>query len=249
MGAPRFYLDAPLAVGAHLALPAAVFNHAMRVLRLKPGAPLVLFNGDGADYGAVVVRASRREAAVEITHRQPRATESPLAITLAQGVAKGERMDYSLQKAVELGVDAICPLWTQHAAVKLDAERCRRKHQHWWGVVVAACEQCGRARLPALALPRDLGDWLSTLDPKTCKLLLDPGAPGGLDCAPRAADPVVLLVGPEGGLSAAEVELAKAAGFVGARLGPRILRTETAGVVALALLQLLWGDLGTVGEP
>ena len=160
MRIPRFYLPAPLAVGATVALDDHAFNHAVRVLRLKPGAALILFDGEGGAFAATLIEVGKREARARVTEALPGAVESPLRVTLAQGISRGERMDYTLQKAVELGVAAIQPLFTEHGGVDLGGERLARKIQHWRGIVIGACEQCGRNRLPELREPVPLAEWL-----------------------------------------------------------------------------------------
>lgn len=244
MRIPRLYLPVPLAVGARVLLSPGAFNHAVRVLRLKAGAPVALFNGLRGEFQGVLESVSRREAAVRVEALLPREAESPLQVLLAQCISRGERMDYTLQKAVELGVAGIMPLLSEHAAVSLgDGERLARQLDHWRGVVIAACQQCGRNRLPPVQEPRALSAWLADEVPAGLKLMLEPLAACRLtELAPAPA--ITLLIGPEGGFSPAEITRAHGAGFVGVRLGPRIMRTETAGLAALAALQTLWGDLG-----
>lgn len=242
MPIPRFYLPAPLAVGATVALNDNAFHHAVRALRLKPGAALRLFNGQGGAFAATLIEIGKREAWARVTGEVPGEVESPLPVVLAQGIARGDRMDYTLQKAVELGVSAIQPLFTERSGVDLTGERRLRKAQHWRGIVIGACEQCGRNRLPEVREPLSLTDWLGRPAAPGWRLLLDPAAERGLRGLAPPAGAVLLLIGPEGGLSSAEITQARAAGFTGIRLGPRVLRTETAGVAALAALQALWGD-------
>jgi len=265
MRVPRLYLPVPLAAGMTLPLNENAFNHAVRVLRLKPDAPLTLFNGQGGTFAAKLLEVSKREAWVQVTSALPGEAESPLQVTLAQGISRGEKMDYTLQKAVELGVAAIQPLFAKRSGVDLAGERLIRKIQHWRGIVIGACEQCGRNQLPELREPLPLIQWLAQQnDPfppregrvegggeaskegaRAClRLLLDPLAKQGLRGLEPPTGTVTLLIGPEGGLSPAEIAGAQAAGFAGVRLGPRVLRTETAGVAALAALQALWGDWG-----
>lgn len=243
MRIPRFYLPAPLAIGATVRLDDNAFNHAVRVLRLKPGATLVLFDGEGRAFAATLAEIDKRQARARVTADLPGDGESPLRMTLAQGISRGEKMDYTLQKAVELGVATLQPLFAERGGVALAGERLTRKVQHWRGIVVGACEQCGRNRLPELREPTALADWLAGLgrDPGL-RLLLDPLAERGLRGLKPPSDGVTLLIGPEGGLSPAEIADALEADFTGVRLGPRILRTETAGVAALAAAQALWGD-------
>jgi 16S rRNA (uracil1498-N3)-methyltransferase len=239
--AARLYCDLPLSPGAEFALPEAAARHAVTVLRLQVGDALNLFNGEGGEYRASLVAVGKREARVRLIEFHPAERESPLAITLALGISAGERMDYSLQKATELGVSAIVPLATERSVVRLSAERADRRLQHWRHVVIAACEQCGRNRVPAVAPLQTLSGYLAT-PAQGQRLLLSPDAATQLKQVPRAGA-VVLLVGAEGGLAPSEFKAAVASGFEPVSLGPRILRTETAPLAALAVLQALWGDL------
>lgn len=239
----RFYLDQPLKVGSEVLLSEAVFNHAIRVLRLRQGEALVLFNGEGVEYRAQLSRVEKRQAWVLLESCQPAVAESSLALTLVQGVSKGERMDYSLQKAVELGVQRIIPVLTERSVVNLDQERWQRRHEHWQGLMIAACEQCGRGVIPQLLPVQPLCKWLASTD-SDLRLVLDPCAATSVRQLPIVqTQPISLLIGPEGGLSTTELHSALQVGCIGVRLGPRILRTESAGVTALAALQVLWGDL------
>lgn len=241
----RTYLDAPLAAGARVALPDAAAAHLLRVLRLGAGDACVLFNGDGRDYDARIVATTKKAAEVQIVSAKDVATESPLRITLAQALARGDKMDWILQKATELGVAAIAPILTERTEVRLGGERADRRLVHWRGVVASACEQCGRARLPAVGDPSPLADWVAALPADACRLALDPEGEPAARTVPLAGDaPVVLAIGPEGGFSERDLATLRAAGFRGLRLGPRILRTETAGLAAIAALQALHGDLG-----
>jgi 16S rRNA (uracil1498-N3)-methyltransferase len=243
MRIPRLYLPGPLMIGATVALDGQAFNHAVRVLRLKPGAMLTLFDGEGGAFAATLSEIGRREAWVQVKGALPgEAVASPLQVMLAQGISRGEKMDYTLQKAVELGIAAIQPLFTERSSTAPGGERLARKIQHWRGIIIGACEQCGRNRLPELREPLPLAEWLRRPGEPGARLLLDPQAERGPRSLDAPVDAVTLLIGPEGGLSAAEALQARAAGFAGIRLGPRILRTETAGVAALAAVQALWGD-------
>jgi 16S rRNA (uracil1498-N3)-methyltransferase len=235
----RTCVDMPLAVGARLALPEEAAAHLVRVLRLGPGDGCVLFNGDGRDYAARIVSANRKSVEAEIASAREVRNESPLRIVLVQGIARGEKMDWVLQKATELGVAAIVPVHAARGEVRLDGERAGKRLRHWRSVVMAACEQSGRARIPGVAAPRALADALADL-PAT-RLLLDPAATQPLPSA-IAADGCALAIGPEGGWSATDIGTLQAAGFIGARLGPRVLRTETAGLAAIAALQARAGD-------
>jgi 16S rRNA (uracil1498-N3)-methyltransferase len=238
----RHFVDEALVVGDSLLLPEVAHAHLVRVLRLAPGARVRLFNGDGYEDEAEVEAAGTREARARVLSRVAVASESPLAITLAQGIARGEKMDLVLQKATELGVARIAPVQTERTEVKLDGERAEKRGAHWRGVVASACEQSGRARLPELLPPTSLAHFLAG-EKSEHRLVLDPGAGQALaqlGLAPGAS--VCLLVGPEGGLSERDLAAARAAGFTGLRLGPRILRTETAALAAISGLNALYGD-------
>lgn len=240
----RCHVDAQLGPGARLRLPEASTQHLLRVLRLGTGDEVLLFNGDGSDYRARLLDAQRRGAEVEVLAVEAAAAESPLRITLGQALARGEKMDLVLQKATELGVAALVPLVSERSEVRLDAERAARRMHHWRGVVAAACAQSGRARLPPLSDPAPLASFATTHVEAGPRLILDPGATGGLDALPEAPESLTLLIGPEGGWSERERELLASAGYTGLRLGPRVLRTETAGLAAIAVLQQRFGDLG-----
>lgn len=242
MRVPRIYLPLSLAAGASVPLDDNAFNHAVRVLRLKPGAGLILFDGQGRAFSATLTETGKRQAWAKIVKPLPDEPEPPLRIVLAQGVSRGEKMDYTLQKSVELGVSAIQPLLTDYGGVGLSDERWLKKVQHWRGIIIGACEQCGRNRLPELRDPATLSDWLNRSSEAGSRWLLDPLAEAGLRELDAPNGRATLLIGPEGGLSVEEIQRARAAGFVGVRLGPRVLRTETAGVAALAAVQTLWGD-------
>jgi 16S rRNA (uracil1498-N3)-methyltransferase len=205
---------------------------------------LVFFNGVGGEFSAVLERVERCGGAARVEGFSPREAESPLTVVLAQGIPKGERMDYVLQKAVELGVSAIQPLFTERSVVHLQGNRLSARVRHWYGVVTSACEQSGRNRVPEFLAPLQMDAWLGMISPSGGKFVLDPGAEEGLSAVARPAIPVTLLIGPEGGLSDTEVGRAQAHGFGRLRLGPRVMRTETAGLAMLAALQVLWGDLG-----
>lgn len=241
MGTPRLYVDLPLATGRELDLPPEAAAHVARVLRLRAGEPVLLFNGDGRDFAATLLAVQRQDVRVLVGDCGEVEAAPVLRLHLAVGVSRGERMDFVIQKAVELGVAGIRPLFTERSVVRLDAERLARRHAHWHGVLVAACEQSGRRRLPRLHEAQALADWLPTV--AGTALLLDPRAERSLATLPAPHGEVTLLVGPEGGLSADERARAVRSGLVAVRLGPRILRTETAPLAALAAMQVLWGDL------
>ena len=239
----RCFTDQPLAPGGVATLSESATGHLVRVLRLGVGDAVVLFNGVGKDFAATLRSVGKRGAEAEVTDARPVANESPLRITLAQGIARGEKMDWVLQKGTELGVAAFAPVSTDRTEVKLDAERAAKRLAHWQAILVSACEQSGRARLPRLAEPLSLANYAAA-EAAPVKLVLDPTADLGLhDLSLPAAADVALLVGPEGGLSERDLATARAAGFTGLRLGPRILRTETAGLAAIAALQAVYGDL------
>jgi len=243
MRIPRVHVAQPLQAGREVLLPEQAGEHISRVLRLERGHPLILFNGDGNEYDATLASLARRAVSAEVTAVRAVDRESPLPLTLAQGIARGEKMDWILQKATELGVARIVPIVTDRTEVKLDPERAERRVAHWEAVVASACEQCGRRRLPEVGEPVKLSDWAASLDESAgLRLALNPHG----DVAPRdlpASAHATLAVGPEGGLSSHDLAALGAAGFRGLRLGPRILRTETAGLAALAAMQALIGDL------
>ncbi len=238
----RIYLPQPLVEGQDLPLPDGAFRHLVQVLRMGPGDSFVLFNGGGGEYAATLVQVTKKGAVARIGAHLPVNRESPLDLTLAQCVSKGDRMDYTIQKAVELGVTRILPLLSARSVVRMDAERWEKKIEHWRGVVISACEQSGRTALPELATVQALAGWLDSGRSFGTGLTLDPEGARGLREMPAPAGPVTLLVGAEGGLSPEEIERSRKAGFIGIRMGPRVLRTETAGVAALAALQACWGD-------
>ena len=244
MQVPRLHVDLPLAAGRRITLPETAGHHVARVLRLAAGDALTVFDGRGGEYPATLVRVSRAAVEVDLGAHDPVDRESALAVELGQGICKGDRMDLVVQKATELGVRTIRPVVCERTVVKLDAARAERRMAHWRAIAVHAAQQSGRTRVPEVAGVEDVGAWLSRAGTGPA-FVLSPRAGASLsDLAPPApGEPVRLLVGPEGGLSPREVERAGAAGFKGLRLGPRVLRTETAALVALAALQARWGDL------
>lgn len=240
---PRFYCSQPLAIGATVDLPEAVAHH-LHVVRLQPGAALTLFNGEGGQYRATVVETGKRRATASIDAFEDVEAEAPYSVTLAQGLPEGSKMDWIVEKAVELGVAAIQPLAAQRSVVRLSGERAEKRQAHWQGVIVSASEQCGRNRLAALQPLADVGPWLAAPS-ASVRILLSPRATESLAAWARAnaAQPVTLLIGPEGGLSPQEEDAAVAAGALSLSMGPRVLRTETAGLAALALLAGAWGGV------
>ncbi len=234
----RFFIDAPLALGEH-ELPEAQAHYIGRVLRMAAGDQVRLFDGSGQEYLGTLLEVGKKRVSVTLDEQFAGQPDSPLAIHLGQGLSRGERMDWAIQKATELGVSEITPLVSERCEVRLKDERADKRMAHWRQVAVSACEQCGRSSVPVIHAPQALADWVAASHAEL-KLVLHPVAEPLLSHAKPAS--LAFLIGPEGGLSDAEVEQAKAAGFHAARLGPRVLRTETAPVVALAMAQQLWGD-------
>lgn len=240
----RCHIDLPLQVGDEPLLPERAAAHLARVLRLREGDPCVLFNGDGCDYAARLLAMGKREVRVRIVSSSRVENESPLRIVLLQGIARGERMDLVLQKATELGVAAIVPVSGERTEVRLDAERAEKRLAHWRSVVESACEQSGRARVPTVSAPAALEAAARALQGDGLRLVLDPQGEHRLDALERpAAGQAWIAIGPEGGWSPRDRTTLQAAGFSGLRLGPRVLRTETAGLAAIAALQARFGDL------
>jgi 16S rRNA (uracil1498-N3)-methyltransferase len=241
MRIPRIFHPQPLSANSRIALDANAARHVGRVLRLAVGAELILFDGLGGEYPAHIVELDKRELWVACGEKVDNNCESPLSITLAQGVSRGERMDYTIQKAVELGASRIAPINTERSMVNLKGERLEKRMEHWRGVIISACEQCGRNTLPELLPQVSLLEWLQRPVDGT-GLLLDHRATNGVSGLELGGG-CTLLIGPEGGLSGKEREAAVVAGYRGMRLGPRVLRTETAALAALAAIQSRWGDL------
>lgn len=241
MSRSRIYVNEPLAPGTTVTLNDEQAHYLKRVLRLSTGATVHAFNGGDVDYAATVLSARKGRVELSIGESTRIATESSLAVRLLQGIARGERMDFVMQKATELGVARISPVFTDFSVVKLKAERAQKRLQHWENVVRSACEQCGRSRLPTVDRPQPLADALSAAERADCRLMFATNAETRLaDIAP--CDSVDILIGPEGGFSAQEEQIAAAAGFRAVALGPRTLRTETAALAAIAALQSMWGD-------
>ncbi len=242
MRIPRLYTPPPLTTGESVLIDGQTAHQVINVLRLRSGAQLRVFDGAGHEYHAILGDTGRGRIAVTVGEQVAGLAEPLLQVTLAQGIARADRMDLILQKAVELGVSSIQPLWMQRSQSHLKGARLEKRRQHWQGVVISACEQCGRNTLPTLAAPASFADWIHTVPGSDCRIMLQPESAHTLqDTAPTNGN-ITLLVGPEGGLNASEQSLAKAEGFSGIRLGQRILRTETAALAALAGMQVLWGD-------
>ena len=234
----RFFIDAPLSLGEH-DLPEAQAHYIGRVLRMGPGDAVQLFDGSGQEYLGQLLEVGKRNVRVSLDQALAGQPDSPLQIHLGQGLSRGERMDWAIQKATELGANEITPIVSERCEVRLKDERADKRLAHWRQVAISACEQCGRSTLPVIHPPLTLAEWLKGSEAEL-KLVLHPVAEPLTSHAKPAK--LAFLIGPEGGLSEAEVDQAKAAGFHAARLGPRVLRTETAPVVALSVAQQLWGD-------
>ena len=242
---PRFYCPLPLPVGATVDLPENAARHACRALRLREGDELVLFDGNGGEYFCRILTAARDAVAATVLRWDQVERESNVPVTLVQSLQAGDKMDTTVQKAVELGVARIVPVAARRSVLKLAGDRATRRVEHWRAITASACEQCGRNRLPPVGDIVELGRWLKNpTGGPNLRLLLAPGATDSLAQLepPAEGGGVELLIGPEGGLAPEEMDLAEAAGFRAVRFGPRVLRTETAGMAALAAIQALWGD-------
>jgi 16S rRNA (uracil1498-N3)-methyltransferase len=264
----RVYVDAPLRAGQQQPVEGGAANHIIRVLRLRVGDELTLFDGRGGEYAGKIDAMHRDDVLVTVLEQRPLERESPLQLTLAQGVSRGERMDWVMQKATELGVARIAPIFTERSIVRLDAKQAQKKVQHWRSIIISACEQSGRNRVPEISMPVQLHEFLDRgplgasgsdgdgapgvapahaahIDrlPGSTRLLLSPRASLRIADVTAVDAAVAVLIGPEGGLTDNEQEWATSLGFTPVRMGPRVLRTETAAVAALALLQQKFGDL------
>ncbi|MSQ68713.1 MAG: 16S rRNA (uracil(1498)-N(3))-methyltransferase [Gammaproteobacteria bacterium] len=238
---PRLYSPTPLTPGSVIVLDPVGARHLREGLRLRLGEALLLFDGRGGEFAANLTAIDRQQVRVRVGEHYPVRRESALDITLAQGISRSERMDYTIQKAVELGVSRLVPLATERSTVRLDAERARKRAEHWAGIVRHAAEQSGRTEVPPIAEVVDLAGYIEQ-ERAPLRLLLDPSAGVSLTRVTLGAE-ISLAIGPEGGFSPAERALLLAAGYQGASLGPRVLRTETAALVALSILQSRGGDL------
>ena len=238
----RFFCPELNLSNKQFSLPEAVHRHAVQVLRLKKGVKISLFDGRGLEYEATLDQVGKRESVVILGQKIESQNESPLEITLLQGISRGERMDYALQKAVELGVSKVIPVITERCNVQLSNGRAEKRLSHWQGVMVSACEQSGRSVLPELMDVMPLEE-AKMINQQSSRLVLDPLAKQGFTTLEKQQK-ITLLIGPEGGLSEQEVQLLTEQGYQTVNFGPRILRTETATVAAIAVIQTLWGDLG-----
>jgi len=239
----RFFTDSPLAVNNDIQLSENAAAHATRALRLNAGDKAVVFNGDGFDYECTLTSVKKNAVTATVTGAKKINSESPLNITLLQGISSGDRMDFTIQKAVELGVTLIQPINSQRSVVKLTHDRAEKRIEHWQNVAISACEQSGRAFVPKVLAPLSLEAWLSQ-NPyaDTTRILLNPVGARRLTEIPKPASAIELLIGAEGGLSNSEIDLASSQHFQSIVLGPRILRTETAALTAIAAMQSHWGD-------
>jgi len=239
----RFYSPEQLALGAIVKLPESAAIHAARVLRMVEGDSAILFNGDGFDYICTLTSVKKSAVLAQVTDSAVIDNESPLNITLLQGISSGDRMDYTIQKAVELGVNHIQPIATERSVVKLNPERAAKRLAHWQGVVHSACEQSGRAFVPQIAAPTSLSQWLTKNPQESAdRILLNPVGAKRLAELTKPSGEIQLLIGAEGGLSTNEIDMAGEHGFQSIILGPRILRTETAALAAMASMHSIWGD-------
>ncbi|MCA6060577.1 16S rRNA (uracil(1498)-N(3))-methyltransferase [Thalassolituus sp. ST750PaO-4] len=240
MSGPRIYSAADLSSGLRTELDDQAFAHLIRVLRMNDGDPVRLFNGDGHEYAGQLCDVQKKSASVLVGDILRSEADTPLKLQLGQVVSKGDRMDFTIQKATELGISDITPLWSERCEVRLKGERLDKKMEHWQKVAISACEQSGRNRIPTIHQPQYFADWAKNNNADV-RLLLHPHRQKPLRDYPQPAS-VALLVGPEGGFSEQEVEMAMSSGFAGLTLGPRILRTETAALAALSVFQFQWGD-------
>lgn len=241
MRIPRIYTPQDLTENTSIQLDEAAANHVAKVLRMSAGRELILFNGQGPfHFQALIEHCDRKRVDVKLTERTVTENESPLHIHVGQALSKGDKMEFTIQKAVELGVTDITPLWTDNCDVKLNAERLEKKHKQWQGIIISACEQCGRNAIPTLHPVQKIQDWLSHIEADE-KWVLDPR--GQVDNSQQdSIKSAVIAIGPEGGLSQDEIQQACNKGFKAKLIGPRVLRTETAALTAITLLQSQWGD-------
>ncbi|MBL4583421.1 MAG: 16S rRNA (uracil(1498)-N(3))-methyltransferase [Pseudomonadales bacterium] len=240
MRTPRVYTVLELTIGSSVHLETAVSRYLLQSLRQAKGASIELFNGDGYRYSATIIESTKSSVTAQIDSKQTGSNESPLKIHIGLALSRGERMDYGIRKIVEMGGNSITPLITQRCEVRLSKERMEKRIKHWQGIIISACEQCGRNTIPALHEPVKLNSWLGAVDDPV-RLIFHPS--GGTKLADRPKPKsVALLVGPEGGFDNEEVAQAQQQGFDSITLGPRILRTETAPIAAISVLQYLWGD-------
>jgi len=240
---PRFYCPPPLPCEGSFYLPPDAAHHASRVLRLRTGDSVQLFDGEGRECHGLIGDLSGKQVVIEHIRQREVNRESPLPLLLAQALSSSEKMDWVIQKATELGVAGIQPLATQRSVTKLSDERAEKRTEHWQQVAISACEQCGRNVLPVIHPPMNIMLWLQQMrTSQNSKYILLPEGAVSLHTQPKPEGSIVLLIGPEGGFSTAESESALLCGFIPVQLGPRVMRTETAAIAGLAVMQTLWGD-------
>lgn len=242
MRIPRIFEPSTLELNSTIQLAADAANHVGRVLRMTPGQAITLFCGDGFDYAATILEVTKKNVSVQITDKQQVDNESPLSIHLAQGISRGDKMDFTIQKSVELGINEITPIFTERCGVKLKGERLEKKHQQWQKIAISACEQCGRATVPVIHPPIEFNDFIQQKTDEL-KLNLHPRASISVSGLSVPESGVRFVIGPEGGLNDDEIEAAANAGYQEILMGPRILRTETAALTLLTALQVQFGDL------
>jgi len=243
MRIPRIYHSDALSPQQTVTLEPDAANHVGRVLRLGIDAPIILFNGQGGQYNAILIESGKKNVVAKVNDFEAFESESPLSIHLGQGISRGDKMEMTIQKAVELGVTEITPLFTERCGVKLTGERLAKKLTQWKKIVISACEQCGRNTIPTIHQPISLEQWLSQPSDEL-KLNLHPRASYSINSLPQPTNGIRLVIGPEGGLSDIEIEQASQSGFDEVLIGPRVLRTETAGLTVISALQTRFGDLG-----
>lgn len=243
MRIPRIYHPASLQVGSEVALFEDAANHVGRVLRMNSGQALELFDGSNLTFAAEIIQADKKSVKVKIVSSRADSRESPLYLHLGQVMSRGEKMEFTIQKSIELGVNVITPLFSERCGVKLDAERLAKKIQQWQKIAIAACEQCGRNQVPEVREAMTLEAWCAEAE-RGLKLNLHPRAEHSINTLPQPVERVRLLIGPEGGLSADEIAMTGQQGFTDILLGPRVLRTETTALTAITALQVRFGDLG-----
>lgn len=239
----RIFQAISLTPHLNLTLDEKASHHVARVLRHRPGDPLILFNGKGGEYIGEITKIDKKHVFVQLREHRSHDVESPLELYLAQGISRGEKMDYTIQKAVELGVKKIIPLFTERCTVKLDAERREKRLEHWQSIIISACEQSGRTRIPTIAPPQTLENGLSSYHADVCFVLAPESTKKLSEFIVKSDQRIVLLIGPEGGLTDQEMNCAFNNHFLPLNLGPRILRTETAAVAAITALQCYFGDM------
>lgn len=240
MRIPRIYTSQKITPHTDMALDVHAANHVASVLRMQTGEHIFLFNGEGGYFESTITHIAKKQVLVHIRDHRTSENESPLRIHIGQGLSRGERMDYAIQKSTEMGVSEVTPLFTTRSEVKLDTERSTKRQQHWQQIAISACEQCGRNIIPAISSPLSLIDFITNAK-ADLKLVLHHESPSQLRDLPKPTS-IALLIGPEGGLTEEEIAQAIQHGFIATKLGPRVLRTETAPVTALSVLNTLWGD-------